>query len=161
VSDASNAPASCAALAAQLIVEGCLPIIQGSVKGKAPVEPVVLSKEQRQKLGLNQPDSLTLFYPAGQEGVFFDGGANMFRIWFNGDDCEAATDALHRALMRAFPAAQQLDEVAHQEDPRMRARVYRVELGGGRLATISTSFGSAAPGRRKFIAEVKSLRRAN
>jgi hypothetical protein len=158
VSDAQNVPASCANLAAQLIVEGCLPMIQGTVKGKAPIEPVVLSKEQRQKLGLSQPDSLTLFYPAGQEGVFFDGGANTFRIWFNGEDCEAATDALHGALMRAFPDAKQLDDVAHPTDPRMRARVYRVELAGGRVATINTSFGASA-GRHTFMAEVKSLQR--
>lgn len=160
MTDAAAAPASCANLAAQLIVEGCLPMIRGDVKGKAPIQPVVLTKEQRATLGLTEPNSLTLFYPAGEEGVFFDGAASTFRIWFKGEDCEAATPALHTMLMRAFPSAEQLDDVPHPQDQRMRARVYRVELGGGKLATINTSFGRSG-GKHTFMAEVKSLQRAN
>lgn len=158
MTEANAPPTSCANLAAQLIVEGCLPMIRGDVQGKAPIQPIVLNREERAKLGLTEPNSLTLFYAAGEEGVFFDGGASTFRIWFKGEDCEAATGALHERLMRAFPAAQQLDDVPHPEDQRMRARVYRVELGGGRLATINTSFGKTA-GKHKFMAEVKSLMR--
>lgn len=153
-------PASCAKLAAQLIVEGCLPIIQGKVEGKAPIPPIVLSREERAKLGLADSSSLTLFYAAGEEGVFFDGAPNTFKIWFKGEDCEQATPALHTMLMRAFPSAEQLDDVPHPEDQRMRARVYRVELGGGKLATIRTSFGRSA-GKHSFVAEVKSLLRTN
>ena len=160
MTNASTAPSSCADLAAELVVNGCLPIIQGTVKGKAPVEPIVLSKEQREKLGFTGASSLTLFYPAGEEGVFFDGASNTFKIWFRGADCERVTTALHDALMRAFPAAQQLDDVAHKRDPRMRARVYRVDLGEGRLATISTSFWDSGS-MNSFVAEIKSFRRAN
>lgn len=150
-------PSSCATLASQLIVEGCLAIIQGSVKGEAPVKPLPLIKEEREKLGL-EPGGLTLFYPAGQEGVFFDGHANTFLVWFTGDDCENATSALHNALMKAYPRAKQLDDVAHKTDPRMRARVYRVELGGGRLAAIQTSF-SGGRGAYKFSARVVAQQR--
>jgi hypothetical protein len=63
--------------------------------------------------------------------------------------------------MRAFPAAKQLDDVAHKLDPRMRARVYRVELGGGLLATIDTSFAQSGPRKHKFVAVVKSFKRTN
>jgi hypothetical protein len=160
VNDTPTAPASCARLAAELIVQGCLPMIQGAAKGKAPIQPVVLSREERAKLGLTDDKSLTLFYAAGGEGVFFDGAANTFQVWFKGEDCEEATSALHTALMRAFPSAKQLDDVPHKEDKRMRARVYRVELGGGKLATISTSFGKTA-GKHTFHAEVKAFQRTN
>jgi hypothetical protein len=153
VSEQQNVPPSCAGLAAQLIVEGCLPIIQGTVKGKAPIQPVPLTKEERDKLGLKE-QGITVFYPAGGEGVFFDAGKSSFTVWFNGEDCERATATLHDALMRAFPNAKQLDDVAHKQDSRMRARVYRVDLGQGRLAAIETSFGQAAPGKHKFMARV-------
>ncbi len=160
MSNHQNTPASCAALAAQLIVEGCLPIIQGSVKGKTPIEPVVLTPEERSKLGLTESKSVTLFYPAGETGVFFDTGQTCFKVWFNGEDCENATTSLHNALMRAFPATQQRDDVAHPEDPRMRARFYSVDLGEGRLAHIATSFGLAAPGKHQFVADVSALQRS-
>jgi hypothetical protein len=155
----ANIPTSCAAVAAELVV-GCLPIIQGAPKGKAPVQPMVLTKEEKAKLGIVGGDHLTLFYPAGGDGVFFDGSANTFRIWFSGEDSAEVTNALHNALTRAFPAAQQLDDVAHKIDPRMRARAYRVELGGNKLATIRTSFADLGPGKHRFEAEVKSLQRA-
>lgn len=160
MTETQTPPASCANVAARLIVEGCLPMIEGNVTGKAPIQPVVLSREERAKLGLTGDKSLTLFYAAGGEGVFFDGAANTFKIWFKGEDCEEATSALHNALMRAYPSAKQLDDVPHKEDSRMRARVYRVELGGGKLAAISTAFGKTG-GKHTFHAEVKALQRTN
>lgn len=152
-----NLPPSCAALAAQLIVDGCLPIIQGTVKGKAPIEGVPLRPVERNKLGLTE-QGLTVFYPAGKEGVFFDMGKNTFTVWFTGDDYEKAAPALHDALMRAFPSAKQLDDVPSKQNSKMRARVYRVELSGGRLAGIETSFWQAS-GKTKFMAKVAAQKR--
>ena len=157
MSDTPEIPPSCAALTALLIVEGCLPIIQGTVKGKTPIEPVPLMKAEREKLGLAEA-GMTLFYPAGEEGVFFDMSGNSFTLWFAGEDVMEATRLLHDALMRAFPQTQQLDDVAHKADPRMRARAYRVELGEGRLAAIDTSFAPAG-GKHKFIARVIAQQR--
>ncbi len=155
--NALEVPSSCAALAAALIVEGCLPIIQGSVSGTTPIAPAPLVEAERKKLGLNEP-GVTLFYPAGQEGVFFDATANVFTVWFSGEDVIETTRLLHEALMGAFPKAQQVDEVKHKADPRMRARVYRVELGQGRLAAIETSFGLTSGGH-KFTARVIAQQR--
>ncbi len=157
MSDTPNIPPSCAALAALLIVEGCLPIIQGSVKGKTPIVPATLGEAERKKLGLTEA-GITLFYPAGEEGVFFDMAKSSFSVWFAGEDVMDVTRLLHEALMRAFPKAKQLDEVKHKADSRMRARVYRVELGEGRLAAIETSFALAG-GRHKFIARVIAQQR--
>jgi hypothetical protein len=157
VSETENLPPSCAALAASLIVEGCLPIIQGNVKGTTPIAPATLVEAERAKLGL-APGGMTLFYAAGEEGVFFDMSGNIFTVWFTGDDVIESTRLLHEALTRAFPKAKQLDEVKHKADSRMRARVYRVELGAGRLAAIETSFALAG-GRHKFMARVIAQQR--
>lgn len=151
-------PPSCAALAAELVV-GAVAIIQGKPRGKTPIEPVALSEEEKMRMGIVDKDRLVLFYAAGGDGVFFDGAPNTFRIWFTGEDTAEATNALHAALTRAFPRAEQLDDVAHKIDPRMRARAYRVELGDGKLATINTSFADLGPGRHRFTADIKSLQR--
>ena len=141
----TNIPASCAQLTARLVVEGCLPIIQGNVKGQVGADPVVLTPEERNRLGLS-PGGSTVFYPAGEHGVFMDLAQSEFALWFTGSECLTATTVFHDALLRAFPQSKQLDDVPHQADPRMRARAYQVELKGGRLAAISTSFFSTAQG---------------
>jgi|GEM_PF-1292821 len=158
MNDPANLPPSCADLAAQLIVEGCLPIIQGAARGNAAIKPVVLTRSERAKLNLKD-DSLTLFYPAGDTGVFFDIKETEFNLWFEGGDCDRATSALHERLTKDFPAARQLDDVPHPRDQRMRARVYRVELGEGKLAAISTSFGRGRDGAVRFAVRVIAQQR--
>ena len=158
MTNAPDLPASCAALAAQLIVEGCLPMIEGNVKGNTSAKPIILSDPEREKLGLKS-EGPTLFYPAGQDGVFFDVGRSDFTVWFRGDDYEKATAALHDALMQAFPTANQLDDVADALDSRMRARVYRVALSEGRIAAIETSFARSQSGKHKFIAHIIAQQR--
>lgn len=156
--DQVQMPASCAALAATLIVEGCLPMIAGNVQGKAPIAPVHVHKETREKMGIKGTGVL-LFYAAGDEGVYFDTGKTEFKLWFEGKDTPFATPLLHDLLMKAFPQAQQLDDVAHPADPRMRARVYRVDLGNGRLAAIETSFDVSGTGKNRFVAKIIAQQR--
>jgi hypothetical protein len=158
MTDATTLPNSCAALTAQLVVEGCLPIIQGTVSGKAPIEGVVLTAPEREKLNLKS-EGITIFYPAGETGVFFDMRENEFTLWFDGGDCDRATSALHDRLTKTFPTARQLDDVPHPRDQRMRARVYRVELGSGKLAAVKTSFGAGSRGSDKFVVHVVAQQR--
>lgn len=158
VENAKEVPQSCAALAAQLVVEGALPIIRGDVKGKAPTEPVVLSVQDRAKLG-RTGDGATLFYASGDSGVFFDAEPTSITVWFDGEDCDKATKSLHDRLMRAFPNAKQLDDVPHPKDKSKRARAYRVELGKGRLAMVKTSFTELSSGKERFTVEVDALQR--
>lgn len=146
---------SCADLTATLVVEGCLPMIQGAVAGKAPIPGLPVAPEERAKLNLD-PEGLTVFYPAQDEGVFFDMASTRFQLWFTGGDVDRATNALDAALKRAFPQTQQLDDVPHQRDARMRARVYRVQLPQGRLAAISTSFTDLRDGRHKFAVQIQA-----
>lgn len=157
MSETPDIPASCAALAAELVVDGCLRIIDGTVRGKTPVAPATLQPAERAKLGL-PAGGVTLFYPAGEEGVFLDLERSEFSVWFTGGDCEAATAALHQKLMHAYPGAKQLDDVGHPLDNRMRARAYRVELGAGRLGAISTAFSMVA-GKHRFTARVIAQQR--
>lgn len=133
-------------------------MIRGDVKGQAPVPPIPLTPEERARLNLD-PKGATLFYPAQDEGVFFDMMNTEFTLWFTGGDVERATNALDAALKRWFPKAKQLDEVKHRLDARMRARVYRVELGEGRLAAISTSFADLPDGRHKFAVHIQAQQR--
>lgn len=133
-------------------------MIRGDVKGKAPLAPVPLTPEERAKLKLAK-GGITVFYPAQDEGVFFDMGGTHFTLWFTGGDVDRASLALDAALKRNFPKATQLDEVKHKRDARMCARVYRVELGQGRLAAISTSFSDLPDGRHKFAVHVQAQQR--
>jgi hypothetical protein len=155
---AASAAPSCADLTATLIVEGCLPMIRGDVKGKAPLAPIPVTPEERSKLKL-EPNGMTMFYPAQDEGVFFDITSTGFGLWFAGGDVERATDALDKALKRGFPKTKQLDEVRHKRNAKLRARVYRVELGEGRLAAISTSFADLPNGRHKFAVRIQAQQR--
>lgn len=135
-------------------------MIEGTVKGKVPVPPVLLSAEEREKLHLGGA-GFTLFYPAGEEGVFFHTNGDEFLVWFVGDDCNKVTEALHSAIRSDFPQTRQLDEVQHPTERSMRARTYQIELGSDRVAGISTSFSRAGSGQHKFSARVISQRRMN
>lgn len=150
---------SCSDLTATLLVDGALPMIRGDVKGAAPVGGIPLTPEERAKAG-QASRGATVFYPAQDEGVFFDLGETEFKLWFRGGDIERLTGALDAALKRAFPAVQLLDDVPHSQDPRMHARAYRVELGGGRLAGVSTAFTDLKDGRRSATVTVKAQQRA-
>jgi|CXWL01.1.fsa_nt_gi hypothetical protein len=158
MSEAEQIAPSCADLTASLVVEGCLPMIQGAALGKAPIEGLPVAPEDRAKLNLD-PGGLTVFYPAQEQGVFFDIMSTSFHLWFTGGDVERATDALDAALKRAYPQTQQLDDVPHRRNPRMRARVYRVQLPAGRLAAISTSFADMKDGSHKFAVRIQAQQR--
>lgn len=155
MSGAPQAARSCADLTATLVVEGCMPMIQGEITGKAPISGLPLTPEERTKLHLD-PTGLTVFFPAQDEGVFFDMMSSSFQVWFAGGDVDRATDALDAALKRAFPKLLQLDDVPHQHDRRLRARAYRVQLPQGKLAAISTSFKDLTDGRRQFMVRIQA-----
>jgi hypothetical protein len=135
-------------------------MIQGTVKGTAPAPPVILTAEEREKLHLKE-GGFTLFYPAGEAGVFFHANGNEFLVWFAGDDCDKVTEALHSKIRSDFPETRQLEEVRHPTEPSMRARAYHIELGGGRIADIETSFAQAKTGQHTFSARVIAQRRMN
>lgn len=151
-------PPSTAGLATELIIEGCLRMIRGDVKGQTPIEPVVLHPDERAKLGLGAGGP-TLFYPAGEDGVYFDIVGHTFNIWFSGKECEKITNLLHTELMRAFPNTKQIDDVEFKENRHMHARVYTIELGNGRVAAVKTAFTRRDKIGFTFYARVDSQQR--
>jgi hypothetical protein len=149
-------------LTAALIIDGAIAMIAGKVQGKAPVESVALSPEQRQKAGLD-PSGATLFYPAGgegEDGVFFDMAADRATIWYNNGDFEQGVRVFELALQQAYPNTKYLGETANPNDPTMRSRGYEVELGEGRVAIIDAAFTPpGGGGKRQFAVRVFAKRR--
>lgn len=146
------------ALAATLAVDGALAMIAGKVQGKAPVEGVPLQPEERRKLALS-PQGLTVFYAAGEDGVFFDMADDKATIWYNGGDCDQGIGAFENNLKQAYPATKYLGETPNPSDATMRSRGYEVDLGQGRLAVIDATFPASATSKRQFALRVFAKKR--
>lgn len=157
----SQAAASYSQLAATLAIDGAIAMIAGKVQGKAPVESVALTPEERGKLGL-PPGGLTLFFPAGgasDDGVFFDMGGDNATIWYNRGDCDLGVGVFERALKQAYPATKYLGEKQNPNDATMRSRDYEIDLGAGKLAVIDVAFPAGATGKRQFAVRVFAKKR--
>lgn len=145
-----------AQLAADLVVDRCLVIVQNQINNEPlATPPVALSPEQRSKLGLSG-EGETYFYGAGETGVFLDLAPHL-TVWFNGEDCENGMDALDRKLKQVYPRARQIGDLAPPATPGMRGRLYEVDLVDGLLAWIEASY--PAPGAkgsaRKFVVRIE------
>lgn len=147
------------ALVATLVVDGALAMIAGKVKGTAPVEGRALQPGERDRLGL-KPGGLAIFYPAGEEGVFFDMNGSEATIFYNGGDCEQGIATFEAALKVAHPNTRYLGEVPNPNSAMMRSRGYEVDLGQGRLATIDASFPAGPGGQRQFAVRVFAKKRS-
>lgn len=148
-------------LAAMLAVDGALAMIAGKVQGKAPVESVPLTPEDRRKLGLG-PGGMTLFFPAGgptDDGVFFDMDGDRTTVWYNGGDCEKGLGVFEQALQKAHPATKYLGETQNPNDATMRSRDYEIDLGGGKLAVIDVAFPAGPTSKRQFAVRVFAKKR--
>jgi hypothetical protein len=158
----SQAPISYSQLAAALAVDGAVATIVGSVQGKAPVESVPLTPDERAKLGL-EAAGMTLFFPAGgakDDGVFFDMSGDHATVWYNGGDCDQGLGAFERALQKAHPNTKYLGEKQNPNDASMRSRDYEVDLGGGKLAVIDVAFPASPAGKRQFAVRVFAKKRS-
>lgn len=152
----SQSSISYSQLAATLAVDGAISMIAGTTQGKAPVESVTLSPEERIKLGVG-PAGATLFFPAGgpkEDGVFFDLNGDKATLWYNGGDCEVGMQALEAALKKAHPTARYLGEAKNVKEPTMLTRVYEVALGDGKSAVIEASFPGSTGGKRQFAVRI-------
>ncbi|MGQ0533579.1 MAG: hypothetical protein ACT4OF_12950 [Caulobacteraceae bacterium] len=141
----NKAAASPAELTATLVLEGAVAIVAGTVQGKAPVEPIVVQPDERAKLGLPK-GGVTLFYPAGEDGVFFDMAGSTATVWYYGGDCDKALKVFEAALMRAHPKARQISDEENPLNKEMRSRAYQIELGNSRVAVLDV--GYVKPGAR-------------
>lgn len=150
-----------AELLATLVVDGALRMIDGTVQGKSPVEPVVLTPEEGAKAGV-ETGELGLFHPIEDDGVFMSMGADKATVWFNGGDCTKALDVLEAALQRAYPAARRLEDTPNARDVSMRSRTYEVPMSGGRIGLLDVAYPQSGASRRQFAVRVFSkIQRAN
>ena len=149
-------------LAAQIVVEGCLPMIQEKVRGGLPVEGRLLSEAEKRERGMidaltvNPQMSQTISYKIGRDEVLLDLDRSQASVWFSNADYDKAMGLLDMALKAQYPRAQQTEDRAHPDAEGMRVRLYTVELDPALRASIEVSY--AAPGGvgRQFVVRVRA-----
>ncbi|MBL8550055.1 MAG: hypothetical protein JNJ73_08710 [Hyphomonadaceae bacterium] len=147
-------------VAARVIVDFCLPMIQGKRVAHAPVLGRQLEGEEKAEIG-GSADGVTMVFDTLQGSVFCDLADARALIWYREADSEAAPGLLDAALKRAYPAAKQLEEVPHPQQRAMRVRAYEVDLGDGKLSRLEVGFPlpGAPPQDRGFVVRVNALLR--
>jgi hypothetical protein len=146
-------------LAVSLIVGRCIPAIGGgSPSERVAVNPLPLSEDERDRLGLKTP-SATFIYPVGESGVVLDLTPSMATVMFRSGDCTAANAILERELLKRFPSMQQRSDGPHPVEGGMRARIYQLDLSGGRRAVVETAYpeAGASGGALRFVCRVHAL----
>ena len=143
-------------IAAKLIVEAAVGVIAGTVSGQLGIAPIVLSERQLRDLGL-PPDGTTMFYPAGDSGVFFDADEARLTIWFDGPDAARALGVVEAALKKGYPQAKQAKDEPDEREPGLRVRSYDLRFDNGRLATIDLGYPPAGAREAKFVAQVTGM----
>jgi hypothetical protein len=140
---------------AVMLIDGALAHIAGNVQGKMPMKPERIEDIDRGSVGLKQGGQ-TLLYRVAKDGVFIDLTGSMATIWFVDADFDralAATDA----LLKKYRSKQTKDEAL--EAPKHRRRVYDVDLGNGRLATVNVEYAERGADPQRFRVIVAAFAR--
>lgn len=146
-------------LAAQ-IVEGCITMVTGDVKGELPIEGIPLTELERADIGLAQGGQ-TAFYPLKESGVFLDMQRSTCSVFFADFDFDRALPAVESMLKRAYPGAKQIKDGPHPRMKDYRFRAYEIDLGGGKLALLELDVPESRAEKRKFVARVDAQVRKN
>lgn len=152
-----------AQLAAQLVVEGCLPMIQDKVQGKLPIEGRLLTESEKRDRGMidalsvpGQMMSHTILYPIAPEGVFLDLDRSQASVWFANTDADKALNLLDAGLKKNYPQVQQAEDMAHPDARGMRVRLYKVQLDPALLASLEVSYPAPGGGAKQFVVRVRA-----
>lgn len=140
---------------AVMLIDGALAHIAGNVQGKMPMKPEPVADIDRASVGLKQGGQ-TLLYRVAKDGVFIDLTGAVATVWFVDADFDralAATDA----LLKKYRAKQASDEAL--ELPKQRRRVYEVDFGNGRLATLKIDYAERGAQNQRFRAVVGAFAR--
>lgn len=141
-------------LAAKLIVEGAVGVIAGTVKGKLPVEPMILTEREASDLGIPPGAGAPMFYPVGKSGVFFDVLWSRMAVWYTGADAERAPAVVEAMLKKAYPAAKMGADRDDPDAPGTHLRVFDVPLPDSKLATIEMRFSKPGAAQPRFSAQI-------
>ena len=145
---------------AATIVEGCIAMVAGTVKGTLPMEGIPLTELERADLGLAQ-GGRTAFYPLTESGVFLDLDRSTCSVFFADHDFDRALPAVEAAVRRSYPQAKQIKDGPHPRLKDYRFRAYEIDLGGGKVALLELDAPEAKASERKFVARVDAQGRKN
>jgi hypothetical protein len=140
---------------AVMLIDGALAHIAGNVQGQMPMKPEPIGDIDRASVGLKQGGQ-TLLYRVAQDGVFIDLNGQLATIWFVDADFDralAATDV----MLKKYRGKQMSDEAL--EAPKNRRRVYEVDFGNGRLATVSIDYSERGARQQRYRAIVAAFAR--
>jgi hypothetical protein len=140
-------------LAAKLVVEGCIAHVGGAVQGKMPMVPVPLTELERAEAGLQQ-GGRALFYPLPPAGVFLDVTGAVATVWYVGPESGAGLSALERALRSTYPGARQVSDGAHPQAGDRRLRVWEVDVGNRRVASVEAVYPAPGKAQDRFLVYV-------
>lgn len=153
-----NAPTlTHAEFAAKLVVDGCVPIVEGKTPGKMPIEGMPLDDAAKAAADAH-PGSLAVFYPVGDSGVFMQMHGSNARVWYKGVSTDGALETLEKAIQRAYPQAVFRSQVEHTL-PGMSVRLYRIEFGGKHFADIEASYPTTLDVPQQFVVRVHARER--
>jgi hypothetical protein len=141
-------------LAARLIVEGAVGVIAGTVKGKLPIDPVILTEREASALGVPPGAGAPMLYPIGDSGVFFDVLWSRMAVWYAGADAERAPAVVEAMLKKAYPNAKIGADRDDPDMPGMHLRVFDVPLPDNKLATIEMRFANPGSMQPRFSAQI-------
>ena len=148
-----------AELAAHVLVQGCIPYVEGRAVANMPVAGVELPPEQRATLisavgSQLTSEGKTFFYPVQQTGVFCDFSPGAISVWFEGHDAARAITVFETELQRAYPNTNLMREWPHPVGRDMAVRIYLVPLGNGGRVLVEAAFPGGAQAQPKFAAWV-------
>lgn len=140
---------------AVMLIDGALAHVAGNAQGQMPIKPEPVADIDRARVGLKQGGQ-TLLYRVGPDGVFVDFYGQTATIWFVEADFDralAGTDA----LLKKYRSKQVSDEAL--EVPKHRRRVYEVDFGNGRLATVNVEYADRGAQPQRFRTIVAAFAR--
>ena len=151
-------------LAAQLVVDGCIPLSdEAPLRGELPVKGAPLDKAARAQLDIEgaSPDGNTLFFALGGNGVFWDLSYGLATVWFKGGDPSGALSDLEKALKKAYPKYKFIEQQQHPEDADLRVRFYIVDLTPPKLVSLEVAHTTPNARSPQFTVRIRPLKKPN
>jgi hypothetical protein len=145
--------AALSAMAAKVLVEGCLDNVSGAAKGQFPVGGRFLSDQERIALGL-QPGGETMHYAVGDNAVYLNIQGASSTVWFNGDSSTVLAE-VEKALRQRYPKAVQRKDEPVPTDEFTRRRSYDVPLTADRAAVLDVGYPAPGAGAGGFVGRVR------
>lgn len=144
-------------LAAKLIVEGAIGGIAGTVKGRLPVDPMVLTEREATALGIEPGAGAPIFYPLGKSGVYFDILWSRMAVWYSGEDADRAPAVVEALLRKTYPNLKKGADTTDPDTPQSHLRVFDVPLPDNKLATVEMRFSHPGVKPPRFSTQIIAM----